>query len=229
MSIGAGRNAQLLLPIPGEGDTQLLENLQIEDYIDAEGASGGGSRSTMKASSQIPSSHRKNMGNVTTNTTSTMTSTTSMTSAIPSTPTKSMTIITEGVIDEKVTASTHASPATSSSSSIPRDAWVVDMKIAEGHGGDGDGDGDGCKKCDHVIRPIPTSLFPTPTSLDPTPISPESTLDESVTWLSNVVTTQKGRDAFISALNQFRSKKVEVGEGFSALGAVLWDLLDQCR
>jgi hypothetical protein len=47
-------------------------------------------------------------------------------------------------------------------------------------------------------------------------------------WLSNIVQTQKGRDAFISALNQFRSKKVEVGEGFAALGAVLWDLLDQC-
>ena len=40
VSIGAGRHAQLLLPTPGEGDSQLLENLQIEDYIDAVGGSG---------------------------------------------------------------------------------------------------------------------------------------------------------------------------------------------
>lgn len=225
VSIGTGRNSQLLLPIPGEGDTQLLENLQIEDYIDA--AEGGGlSRSTMKASSQAPlSSRRKNMGNLTTTTTTI--------AAIPSTPMKSMAdntpttaIITEGGIDDNaVVASTHhASPAATSSrsSGAARDAWIVDTKTNNVDGSDGDGDSDGFKKSDHVV-------FPTPISLEPTSASPESTLDESVTWLSNVVTTQKGRDAFISALNQFRSKKVEVGEGFSALGAVLWDLLDQCR
>jgi hypothetical protein len=63
---------------------------------------------------------------------------------------------------------------------------------------------------------------------DPTEVADDSSLDESVAWLSDVVRTQKGRDAFISALNQFRSKKVDVGDGFAALGAVLWDLLDQC-
>ena len=60
------------------------------------------------------------------------------------------------------------------------------------------------------------------------PAASNASLDASVAWLSDVVRTQKGRDAFISALNQFRSKKVEVGAGFPALGAVLWDLLDQC-
>lgn len=54
-------------------------------------------------------------------------------------------------------------------------------------------------------------------------------LDESARWLSQVVSTQRGRDAFILELNQFRSKNVELGEGFPALGAVLWDLLDHCR
>ena len=183
VSIGAGRHAQLLLPTPGEGDSQLLENLQIEDYIDAEGGSGRGSRSTMKppSSSLAQSTIKKSIGNPTTTTTTATSSITpkTMTTAITQTTTTD-----DASAVEKVTTSTQAGSST---------------------------------------------VRHTPTSLDPTPTSPECTLDESVTWLSNVVTTQKGRDAFISALNQFRSKKVEVGDGFSALGAVLWDLLDQCR
>lgn len=52
---------------------------------------------------------------------------------------------------------------------------------------------------------------------------------ESVTWLGEAVRSQVGRDAFITVLNQFRSRKVDVGAGFTSLGTVLWTTLDMCQ
>eukprot|EP01032_Pedospumella_encystans_P009944 gene9944-11660_t len=59
--------------------------------------------------------------------------------------------------------------------------------------------------------------------------NPESYLIDAVEGISRAIKTQAGRDAFTSELNQFRSKKVEVGEGFCALGAVLWTTLSHCQ
>jgi hypothetical protein len=53
-------------------------------------------------------------------------------------------------------------------------------------------------------------------------------ITESINWLGENVRSQIGRDAFITVLNQFRSRKVDVGSGFSALGTVLWTTLDMC-
>jgi len=55
-----------------------------------------------------------------------------------------------------------------------------------------------------------------------------SNFTNAVKILSNVVETQYGRTAFVSVLNQFRSKKVDLGEGFAALGQVLTHTLDIC-
>ncbi len=56
----------------------------------------------------------------------------------------------------------------------------------------------------------------------------EESVEKSVCWLGECVRTQAGRDAFVTALNQFRSQKVDVGEAYYALAAVLWQTLDQC-
>jgi hypothetical protein len=42
------------------------------------------------------------------------------------------------------------------------------------------------------------------------------------------VNTQYGRDCFVTSLNQFRSRKVDVGAAYFALAAVLWKTLDCC-
>lgn len=60
-------------------------------------------------------------------------------------------------------------------------------------------------------------------------IESNSTMYEAVDWLCNAVKTQKGRDEFISELNQFRSRKVDVSGGFDALGVVLWHALARCQ
>lgn len=52
--------------------------------------------------------------------------------------------------------------------------------------------------------------------------------EESINWLARLVKSQPGRDMFMTVLNQFRSRKVNVGDGFSSLGAVLWEALDCC-
>jgi hypothetical protein len=54
------------------------------------------------------------------------------------------------------------------------------------------------------------------------------TPEESITWLARFLKTQNGRDVFVTVLNQFRSRKVDVGSGFTSLGAVLWEALDSC-
>eukprot|EP00605_Chrysophyceae_sp_TOSAG23-4_P000264 GSChrysophyteH1.ASY1.ANO1.305.1 assembled CDS len=53
-------------------------------------------------------------------------------------------------------------------------------------------------------------------------------VEHSVNWLCEFVSTQAGRDIFVTTLNQFRSKKVDVGTAYEALGAVLWQTLDHC-
>jgi hypothetical protein len=55
-----------------------------------------------------------------------------------------------------------------------------------------------------------------------------SNFTNAVKSLCTFVETQYGRSAFITVLNQFRSKKVELGEGFTALGQVLSHTLDIC-
>lgn len=54
-------------------------------------------------------------------------------------------------------------------------------------------------------------------------------LSEAVEWLVTAVQTKRGRDSFITELNQFRSRKVELGGGFDALGVVLWKTLSYCQ
>jgi hypothetical protein len=54
-------------------------------------------------------------------------------------------------------------------------------------------------------------------------------LSEAVEWLVTAVQTKRGRDSFITELNQFRSRKVELGGGFDALGVVLWKTLSFCQ
>lgn len=54
------------------------------------------------------------------------------------------------------------------------------------------------------------------------------TPEESINWLSSLVQSQPGRELFVTVLNQFRSKRVDVGGSFSTLGAVLWEALDAC-
>jgi len=53
-------------------------------------------------------------------------------------------------------------------------------------------------------------------------------VENSVCWLSDCVRSQFGRDTFATVLNQFRSRKVDVGDAYHALGAVLWQCLDHC-
>jgi hypothetical protein len=60
-------------------------------------------------------------------------------------------------------------------------------------------------------------------------ISSNPSLRESVEWLCNNVRSTKGRETFISELNQFRSKKVDLQSGFSALVIVLWTALTYCQ
>lgn len=61
--------------------------------------------------------------------------------------------------------------------------------------------------------------------------NPPKELVESVDWISKtIVHSQVGRDAFITELNQFRSKQVEVNTiGFNALTIVLWIALTCCQ
>eukprot|EP01038_Epipyxis_sp_PR26KG_P012593 gene12593-16887_t len=53
-------------------------------------------------------------------------------------------------------------------------------------------------------------------------------VERAVDWICQAVRTQHGRDLFTAELNQFRSKKVDVGDGFDALAAVLWTTLNYC-
>lgn len=53
-------------------------------------------------------------------------------------------------------------------------------------------------------------------------------IEEAIYKLCQLCDTTEGRKLFVNVLNQFRSKKVEVGLGFSLLGAVVWYLLTKC-
>jgi hypothetical protein len=54
-------------------------------------------------------------------------------------------------------------------------------------------------------------------------------LEQVVAWLARETDTPTMRMIFITELNKYRSKKVDVGVGFMALGAVLWAVLMQCQ
>lgn len=51
---------------------------------------------------------------------------------------------------------------------------------------------------------------------------------ESVSQLLQIVKSVNGRAVFVSVLNSFRSKKVNVAGGFNALGAIIFETLDRC-
>jgi hypothetical protein len=51
---------------------------------------------------------------------------------------------------------------------------------------------------------------------------------ESISRLSQIVKSVNGRAMFVSILNSFRSKKVNVAGGFNALGTILLETLDCC-
>jgi hypothetical protein len=53
-------------------------------------------------------------------------------------------------------------------------------------------------------------------------------VESSIFQLCHLCDSTEGRKLFVNVLNQFRSKKVEVGLGFAALGAVVWYLLTKC-
>lgn len=54
-------------------------------------------------------------------------------------------------------------------------------------------------------------------------------VEEAIKKLALIVESSEGRNIFTTELNKFRSKKVDVGEGFLALGAVIWAVLLQCH
>ena len=56
-----------------------------------------------------------------------------------------------------------------------------------------------------------------------------SDLELSVVQITNRTETKVGRDAFVIALNKFRSKQVDVGGGYYHLGAVIWKILSHCQ
>jgi hypothetical protein len=53
-------------------------------------------------------------------------------------------------------------------------------------------------------------------------------VERAISHLCQLCGSTEGRKLFVNVLNQFRSKKVEVGLGFAALGAVVWFLLTKC-
>ena len=46
--------------------------------------------------------------------------------------------------------------------------------------------------------------------------------------LGAIVKEQRGRDVFATVLNQYRSKKCDVGRAHMALNALMWQTLDEC-
>ncbi len=54
-------------------------------------------------------------------------------------------------------------------------------------------------------------------------------LELSVVQITNRAESKVGRDAFVIALNKFRSKQVDVGDGYYHLGAVIWKILSHCQ
>ena len=54
-------------------------------------------------------------------------------------------------------------------------------------------------------------------------------LIEAVNEIADAVESNAGRDVFVTCLNQFRSRQVNVGISFGWLGAVLWTALDWCH
>ena len=50
-----------------------------------------------------------------------------------------------------------------------------------------------------------------------------------ISALQSASVSKSGRTILVLVLNQFRSKKVEVGPGWTALGKVLWSLLENCH
>ena len=56
-----------------------------------------------------------------------------------------------------------------------------------------------------------------------------SDLELSVVQIAKKTVTQVGRDAFVIAFNKFRSKQVDVGDGYYHLGAVIWECLAHCQ
>ena len=55
-----------------------------------------------------------------------------------------------------------------------------------------------------------------------------SAYGDAVAMLSNIVKSEHGRSTFMTVLNQFRSKKVDITNGFDALGTILLITLDIC-
>jgi hypothetical protein len=55
-----------------------------------------------------------------------------------------------------------------------------------------------------------------------------TSIGSTISQLCQLCDTTEGRKLFVNVLNQFRSKQVEVGLGFSLLGAVVWYLLTKC-
>jgi hypothetical protein len=53
-------------------------------------------------------------------------------------------------------------------------------------------------------------------------------VEKAVVKLGTLVKEQRGRDVFATVLNQYRSKKCDVGHGYAALNALMWQTLDEC-
>ena len=47
--------------------------------------------------------------------------------------------------------------------------------------------------------------------------------------LARFLESPVGRDALLHSLNQQRSRKTEIGEGFGELSSAMWTLLDKCQ
>ena len=53
-------------------------------------------------------------------------------------------------------------------------------------------------------------------------------IEKAIVKLGIVVREQRGRDIFATILNQYRSKKCDVGKAYAALNALMWQTLDEC-
>jgi hypothetical protein len=130
---------------------------------------------------------------------------------------------------------------TVSSSEDPKDTQTREQVLKDAH-----------RKTRMINNDLKMYDISTLTAQEVLNIETNKSLNEAVTWLCSAVKTQKGRDEFVSELNQFRSRKVsvfmvahemigylllsllfyvkvELSAGFDALGVVLWNALSRCQ
>lgn len=130
-------------------------------------------------------------------------------------------------------AASTAAPSISSSSSVPPTQSTT-KEAPRGTAGHGTGEGgDDVKAAHRKVRVTNLDIkyrdIENATTEKLVEFESNASLKIATQWLCNSVRTLAGREIFISELNQFRSKKVNLGAGFDALGVVLWTTLSYCQ